>query len=66
MSILASCGHEIDNATGYFVEEKDHEKDWTPCTSILVLCEKCYRKHKRWGIVIRSIGKEDWGRKWIN
>ena len=60
MSIIATCGHEISGTKGYSIEQYDQDRDGTPCTSYPVLCKKCYRKYKRWGLVKRLIDIEDW------
>jgi hypothetical protein len=66
MTIIGSCGHELNNVTGNPIITTDKTREGEICLSYGNVCDKCYEWYKQKRLIIKNVKlweRRHWGIK---
>uniref|UniRef100_A0A6H2A3H2 Uncharacterized protein n=1 Tax=viral metagenome TaxID=1070528 RepID=A0A6H2A3H2_9ZZZZ len=64
MTVIGSCGHELESVEGYSIVTAD-VREGNPCLSYGYVCKKCYNWYEKKRLLIRNVKlweKRHWGK----
>lgn len=63
MTIIASCGHEVEHLSHLWnYSVGDYDRDGSRAVSYMSLCKECYDEHEKDGLILHDEGEEN---KWL-
>ena len=60
--VFGSCGHKLRGVDDNILNIKDHNRECEAVVSTICVCDKCARRYRKWGLVLKDKKAED---KWL-